>query len=537
MKMHLFSICMLILIFTSKLFAQKDVEIDYKVYAQVADLSKEEVKSLKTADEIYYSDDVNRHKKALPVYLGVLRDTLDYDPLLWRVAMCYLYSEQKPKAINYILRCNEGFNPLYYFYLAKAYHFDNQFEKAKRNYAFFAENADAEQQKLLFKTFNVKAKDYDFAQVMAELMTACDVALEEVDDTIQLHFENIKIANSSRNEIYPVFLNKERTLLFSSDKITNPKLTESNFVIYEAVYDSMMSVVSFPKVSPRYPKDDTDNMIPLPYYEFGDGVLYQSMEEGGIMMARRKGKKLIGEELPKLNSSAQENNACYIDDGVLVFSSDRDHKNGETDMYLSVKSSIGKWGKATNLGTSINSEANDEVVGFYDGELYFSSDRKGGLGAYDVYKVAYFGENSWGEVQNMGYPINTADNDMGYLPVDDKYAFYFGVRPDGLGGTDIYKVTQGEWLLKDTTVIDTVIVDSVVLDIMTPDSLLLLPDSMALVADSLIVSLDSMAQVVDSLIINPDSMSVVTDTSSFMVSDKELDVIDAPIDTLISQPE
>lgn len=505
MKNKRLSIAMLLILFTGMAFAQKDIEIDYKAFSQLPDISKDQVKKLKAADRVYYSEYESHYKNSLPLYLDVYRENLGYDPLDWRIAMCYLHSEDKTKAINYILRCDESVSKLYYFFLGKAYHFAGEFEKAIENYGFFADHLLEEDQKMFYSTFKVKNKNYVFAEVMQELIHACNIGIDNSNDSIAISFENIKIINTKNDELYP-FLHPDGILIYTSNKPLVPNQLESTYKIFGAVCDSLL-IIGFPKLSDKYPQDVDDNLLALPFYENSERLLYQSMKTkgGNLMLTYAKGEKIKGKTIPNINSSSKEGTACLLSDSTLVFSSDRASKVGKSDLYIAFKNTAGKWSKPVCVGGNINTTSNEEVVTYYNDELYYVSNAKGGIGGYDIYKAPYLGNNNWGETENLGYPINTADNDMGYFPVDDYSGFYCGVRPGGVGGIDIYKVTYDSLSSVNARVVDSIIVDSVNLDLMYMDTTVvdsLLLDSMTVDSVLLVVEKDSIT-VIDSTIIEP----------------------------------
>jgi outer membrane protein OmpA-like peptidoglycan-associated protein len=74
--------------------------------------------------------------------------------------------------------------------------------------------------------------------------------------------------------------------------------------------------------------------------------------------------------------------------------------------------------------------------------LYFSSKGKNGMGGYDIYKSTFNeGTGEWGEPENVGYPINTPDNDIFIsLSKDSKRGYYASVREDAIGYDDIYQI-------------------------------------------------------------------------------------------------
>jgi tetratricopeptide (TPR) repeat protein len=247
MKNKLLSTAMMLIIFAGMVFAQKDIEIDYKVFSKLPDMTKSQVRIIKAADDIYYSEYQDSYKKALPLYLEVYTEGLGYAPLDWRIAMCFLHSEDKPQAISYILRCNESVSKLYHFYLGKAYHFAGQFEQAKENYGHFSDSLSEADQKMFYSTFKVKKKNYIFEDVMKELVDACDVGIDNSNDSVTINFENIKIINTENDELYPI-LHPDGILVFTSNKSIVSKEETSNYKIFGAACDSVLTI-GFPKLT------------------------------------------------------------------------------------------------------------------------------------------------------------------------------------------------------------------------------------------------------------------------------------------------
>lgn len=105
----------------------------------------------------------------------------------------------------------------------------------------------------------------------------------------------------------------------------------------------------------------------------------------------------------------------HMSDGktILYFSSDRPGGMGGLDIWYAVILSPGMPGRCTNLGTPINTDSN-EVTPFYsdaEGILYFSSNRNGGQGGYDIYKSSG-ARNSWQQPLNLGNELNSEYNDL-----------------------------------------------------------------------------------------------------------------------------
>jgi len=104
----------------------------------------------------------------------------------------------------------------------------------------------------------------------------------------------------------------------------------------------------------------------------------------------------------------------------------------------------GAWSEATNLGNTINTEYDDESP-FIDAEgktLYFSSKGHNVIGGFDVFKSTYDMEHkSWKAAVNLGYPINSTDDDLYFVVSgDNKSAYFASVKTEGYGDMDLYKM-------------------------------------------------------------------------------------------------
>lgn len=124
---------------------------------------------------------------------------------------------------------------------------------------------------------------------------------------------------------------------------------------------------------------------------------------------------------------------------ILYFSSDRPGGKGGNDIWWCRKVN-GEWGEPVNL-EDINTEG-EELFPFIaaDGVLYFSSNGLGGMGGLDIY-MALPNRGVFTTVENMGFPVNSSRDDFGIVLTDDGMSGYFSSdRPGGMGHDDIYKM-------------------------------------------------------------------------------------------------
>lgn len=130
------------------------------------------------------------------------------------------------------------------------------------------------------------------------------------------------------------------------------------------------------------------------------------------------------------------------DSRTLYFSSDRPGGFGGRDLYMSTRLPNGRWGQAVNMGTTINTKGNElyPYIHADNQTLYYTSDWLDGYGKTDLFITRKTSVDDWTKPENLGYPINTID-DEGSITIssDGSTAYYASDRADGKGGLDIYK--------------------------------------------------------------------------------------------------
>ncbi len=119
-----------------------------------------------------------------------------------------------------------------------------------------------------------------------------------------------------------------------------------------------------------------------------------------------------------------------------------DPNNPTSDIYYSTKDEKGNWTKAKNLGPKINTPGNEKSPFIHSDSqtLYFSSDGHLGIGGYDIF-FTKFRDGDWTKPVNIGYPINTKNNDLGFVVnTQGTKAYFASNKLNGKGGWDIYAI-------------------------------------------------------------------------------------------------
>ena len=158
-----------------------------------------------------------------------------------------------------------------------------------------------------------------------------------------------------------------------------------------------------------------------------------------------------------INSPAQEPSAAISPDGTeIYFTSDRPGGYGGRDLYRIRRLPNGQWSLPLNLGPNINTPYDEDAPFIHsDGTtLFFSSNGHNTMGGYDIFKSTLLDPdmNVWDKPVNMGAPLNTVNDDIYFcLSADGRTGYFSSERAGGLGGQDIYQVvfptSQTEYLL------------------------------------------------------------------------------------------
>ena len=133
----------------------------------------------------------------------------------------------------------------------------------------------------------------------------------------------------------------------------------------------------------------------------------------------------------------------------LYFASSRAGGFGGRDIWVVHRLPNSKWSRPENLGEAVNTKG-DESCPFMHADnqtLYFNSNGQTGYGMTDLFFSKKVNDSSWTVAENLGYPINTID-DEGSLIVaaDGVTAYYASDKSDTKGGLDLYTFQLPQWI-------------------------------------------------------------------------------------------
>lgn len=143
-----------------------------------------------------------------------------------------------------------------------------------------------------------------------------------------------------------------------------------------------------------------------------------------------------------------------LDGNTFYFSSNREGGYGGFDIYRVVKLPTGDWSLPINLGPTVNTKYNDDGPFIHpDGKtLYFTSEGHKNMGGYDIFKTVWE-DSVWTEPENLGSPTNTTKDDVYFvIAANEQHAYYSSDKEGGFGDQDLYKIDYLEKSLRSSVI-------------------------------------------------------------------------------------
>ena len=436
-----------IVLFGFSVLSQEDVPFDKKAFPDdQKEAFKEAAGHLKDGDK-YYESEPAVYSEALTHYLKANDFNPDNAVLNYRMGRCYLKTVMKTKCVSYLEKAYQ-INPLVahdvLYLIARGYQLKLESEKAIELY---------EEYKGSLSPDELKNERDRIDKKIAE----CKVAIKMVNDPVRIFSDNLGPAINTEYLEYGPYINADETLLmFTSarESTTGGKIDPNYLKYYEDIYISEWIDGKWTRAeNPGKPlnRDNNDAIVGVS----PDGkhaLIFMGENNGGDLYECRiiDGEWRNPRRLPnEINTKYHESAASFSPDmDGLYFVSDKPGGFGGKDIYyteLRIKGNREKldYNDAVNLGAVINTPEDENGVFMgADGEtLYFSSKGHETMGGYDIFKSTR--ENGkWSKPENMGYPINTPDNDYFFsISSDGKHAYYSSFDPAGYGNLDLYMIT------------------------------------------------------------------------------------------------
>lgn len=327
------------------------------------------------------------------------------------------------------------------YYLAKVKHLQKNFDEAIQLLVDY--NKESPKKRL----HNVEETSY--------LIDVCKAAKILINKPHRSVINNMgPEINSIYADYVPVMVPDENTLYFTSRRegsSNNKKDAYGNF--YEDVYVATKEKGKWNKVeNVKAPINSETNDACVAISPDGQSmIIFRTSPDQvtGDLFITKLGIDNKWEPLQKMakeiNSQFIETSACFSNDtSQMYFSSDRPGGYGGKDIYRIKKLPNGRWALPFNLGPNINTLYDEDSPYLHPDNvtLYFSSKGHNTMGNYDVFKSIFNPEtNQFSKAENLGYPINNVGNDIFFvLSVDGQRGYYSSLKEETIGNVDIYQI-------------------------------------------------------------------------------------------------
>jgi len=406
------------------------------------ELSNKDKRRWSKADKSFeYGDYINAFKAYRNL---VIKDSNNLE-INYNLGVCFFkLKRSKSQAKKYLHKVKSPKYKEVSYYLGKLHHLDREYEEAIYK----------------FKTYkDIKGNKRHSDDEVDDLISKCRTAafLENtVDKTIQI--KNLgETVNSIYAEYSPLISLEDNKLFFTSRRknvLWDRKDPFGDY--YENIFysENHNGKWGSPKV--------LDTVINSDFHDACTGIsadgkkilIYRTSKDGksgSIYESNFFGATWLTPQLLNKNVNSleyAETSACYSADGnTIFFSSNRPGGLGGQDLYCVKKLPNGSWGKPYNLGPNINTKYNEHSPFVHPSEkvLFFSSEGHINMGGYDVFKSNYDESGAFGSPMNMGYPINTVDDDVFFvMNAAGSLGYLSSARDGGYGSHDLYKVSFSE---------------------------------------------------------------------------------------------
>jgi len=394
------------------------ITLAYPAYSQ----NNKDFKQLfKEADYFFFSE--QNYEQAAPLFLLLLDMDPDNANLNYKLGVCYLnIPGQKGKSISFLEKAVKNITDNYIFnykereapkearfYLGYAYQINNLTDKAIAAYNIFKKSL-SEADYLNIEYINQQIRSCEVSkEFQSNPVNYTTTPLGEKINAFPFNF-NPAVSGNGLHIVYTVKTGETFHLLQTGKNgtgwknpidITSQVTGNENLVSSSLSYDGLVLFL--------YGSDN------------GKGTLYESHREGNKWTPATRLNSNI-------NTKYWESSGSLSPDGqTFYFSSNRSGGFGGLDLYRSKLSKNGEWGPAKNLGNEINTpfQEDDPFITSDNKTLFFSSQGHFNMGGFDHFVSTRLGNGHWSVPVNLGYPVNTPDNDEFMAPVNRGDTVYY----------------------------------------------------------------------------------------------------------------
>jgi outer membrane protein OmpA-like peptidoglycan-associated protein/tetratricopeptide (TPR) repeat protein len=407
------------------------------------------IKVLKRQGEKRYRKE--QYRNAYPFFDQILKtDTANLNALYKR-GVCNLHrfsKEQALKDLQHVYAIDSTYNKYLYYWLGRANQLNYNFDKAEFFYLKF-------QHKIVKSNIQYKEVErlkYQLSCGANYLAHPSNFYIRNLGNTI----------NSSFSDHSPVLSLTDSLLLFTSRRAnaTAPKEEYDGEPFEDIFYSTKIDSIHWTEPI-SFQLNTTGHDASIQLYDKDTKLFLYSFLHGGDIYTSTKenGTWSKPQSVEEINTIDFEADVFLTADGkTLYYATNHFKKNGDLDIYYLTKNADGSWSKPTSLSSVINTDEDEDApyISADGSTMYFSSRGHTSMGGYDIFKSTWDStSNKWNKPINLGYPVNTPDDDLYFVMSHTSTKAYFSsYRTGGFGEKDIYELTPIEMVTIDGLLVD-----------------------------------------------------------------------------------
>lgn len=383
-------------------------------------------------------------KKALEPFQKANEFNPSNAELNYKIGKCLVQVNRLVEAIPYLRKSisldEKNVEPETYYLLGRSLKLENNWDEAKQ---MIAKYKTVERSKILEKNQDEISRELSQCDIAKAF-------INKPEDRVWV--ENIKEWNSEYDDYNPAITADEATLMFNSKRPGEHPGMKDDYDQYPGqVFITNKEKGKWSELKLFGNPFNTPGEYEACSFSFDGQKMFLSkpLPKADIYESDLEGEQWTPplKLSEKINSPDNETFACFSLDGIRVYYvTDQAYGNrGGKDLFFSgvMNRRTNTWGQGMTIGSEINTPQDEGFIYFHpdDKTIYFSSKGHNSMGGYDIFKSTRLA-GRWSEPVNLGYPINTPYDETSFvLSASGKHAYLTSNRPGGKGGFDLYKVT------------------------------------------------------------------------------------------------
>lgn len=350
---------------------------------------------------------------------------------------------------------------VYYYAVAKIEHYRENFDIAQKMYTALANNIpNNKETKWVIDDSKRGIECINYCKANADKIVSPYLKVVNLGDHVNsIYEEYVPVVDNKENFI--MFTSRRKNQFNQFPDIEDDRYHEDMYMSKRNGHEFDTAVVlpyEYKEISDVQNTKEHESLVSLSpdgkiLFIYKQGTLWKSDYNAGKWAEPVKLEKQI-------ISKDYANHVSMTENGkTIFFTCERKGSTGKLDIYKAEKKSDGTWSSAENIGSTVNTPGNEQSPNISaDGKtLYFSSDALPGFGGYDIYKTVFDGKK-WSAPENLGMPFNSVADDVFFYPKNDfSEGFFSSNRRGGIGNFDIYRfyyIDKPDFDKQDLIVID-----------------------------------------------------------------------------------